>query len=112
MKRTKNSLLISLVTLFLYQSGLMAQTIELVPVVSKSISRTVDPPKQTDTIVMKGGGYWMCFSPDGKFCYISERIGDSVAVIDTATKKTIARIAVGRAPKRVLVVTVREEAKK
>jgi YVTN family beta-propeller protein len=66
---------------------------------------TAEPPKQTDTIAMKGGGYWMCFSPDGKFCYISERIGDSVAVIDTATKKTVARVPVGKAPKRVLVVT-------
>jgi YVTN family beta-propeller protein len=65
----------------------------------------VVPPKQTGTIVMKGGGYWMCFSPDGKYCYISERIGDSVAVIDTATKKTVARIGVGKAPKRVLIVT-------
>jgi YVTN family beta-propeller protein len=66
---------------------------------------TVDPPRQTDTIVMKGGGYWMCFSPDGARCYVSERIGDSVAVIDTATKKVVARVAVGKAPKRVLVVT-------
>jgi YVTN family beta-propeller protein len=67
---------------------------------------TVDPPRQTDTIVMKGGGYWMSFAPDGKTCYISERIGDSVAVIDTANKKTVARIGVGKAPKRVLVVTL------
>jgi len=67
---------------------------------------TVDPPKQTHTVVMKGGGYWMCFSPDGKNCYVSERIGDSVAVIDSATKKTVARIEVGKAPKRVLVVTL------
>lgn len=67
---------------------------------------TVDPPRQTDTILMKGGGYWMTFAPDGKYCYISERIGDSVAVIDTTTRKTIARIAVGKAPKRVLVVSV------
>jgi YVTN family beta-propeller protein len=66
---------------------------------------TTEPPKQTETIVMKGGGYWICFSPDGTRCYISERIGDSVAVIDTATKKTVDRIAVGKAPKRVLVVT-------
>jgi YVTN family beta-propeller protein len=65
----------------------------------------VEPPKQTEAIVMKGGGYWMCFGPDGKYCYISERIGDSVAVIDTATKKTVARIEVGKAPKRLLVVT-------
>ena len=65
---------------------------------------TVEPPKQVATIVMKGGGYWMCFSPDGKYCYISERIGDSVAVIDTATRKTVARIEVGKAPKRLLLV--------
>jgi multidrug efflux pump subunit AcrA (membrane-fusion protein) len=44
MKRTKNSVFISLIGVFLYQSGLMAQTIELVPVVSKSMSRVVDLP--------------------------------------------------------------------
>jgi YVTN family beta-propeller protein len=67
---------------------------------------TADPPKQTATLVMKGGGYWMCFAPNGKHCYISERIGDTVAVIDTATHKTVARIEVGKSPKRVLVVDV------
>ncbi len=67
---------------------------------------TVEPPKQVATIVMKGGGYWISFSPDGKFCYISERIGDSVAVIDTTTRKTVARVEVGKAPKRLLVVDV------
>lgn len=67
---------------------------------------SVEPPRQVATLVMKGGGYWICFSPDGKFCYISERIGDSVAVFDTATRKTVARIKVGKAPKRLLVVDV------
>ena len=66
---------------------------------------TAEPPKQVATLVMKGGGYWICFSPDGKYCYISERIGNSVAVIDTETRETIARVVVGQAPKRVLVVT-------
>ena len=66
---------------------------------------TVEPPKQIATVVMKGGGYWICFSPDGKFCYISERIGNSVAVIDTKTREIVTRITVGKAPKRVLVVT-------
>jgi YVTN family beta-propeller protein len=66
---------------------------------------TADPPRQVATIVMQGGGYWMCFSPDGKWCYMSERIGNTVAVIDTATRRIVARIAVGTAPKRVLVVT-------
>jgi len=65
---------------------------------------TVAPPKQVASIVMKGGGYWMCFSPDGRFCYISERIGDTVAVIDTASRQVVARIAVGKMPKRNLVL--------
>ena len=65
-----------------------------------------EPPKQVASIVMKGGGYWMCFSPNGKYCYISERIGDTVAVIDTVTRKTVSRIEVGKAPKRLLVVDV------
>jgi YVTN family beta-propeller protein len=71
---------------------------------------TADPPRQVATIEMKGGGYWMCFSPDGRRCYISERIGNTVAVFDCATRKTVARIAVGRVPKRVLIVTPPERA--
>jgi YVTN family beta-propeller protein len=66
---------------------------------------TTGPPKQVATIVMKGGGYWMTFAPDGRRCYISERIGNTVAVIDTATRQTVTRVAVGKVPKRVLVVT-------
>lgn len=69
---------------------------------------TVEPPKQVATLVMKGGGYWMSFSPDGKYCYITERIGDSVAVIDADSRKTVARIEVGKAPKRLLLVTLPE----
>jgi YVTN family beta-propeller protein len=69
---------------------------------------TVEPPRQVATITMQGGGYWMTFSPDGKRCYISERIGNTVAVIDTASRETVARIPVGKIPKRVLVVTPSE----
>jgi YVTN family beta-propeller protein len=72
---------------------------------------TTEPPKQVATIVMKGGGYWMCFSADGKYCYITERIGDSVAVIDVATRKTVDRIAVGKAPKRLTLITLPETGK-
>jgi YVTN family beta-propeller protein len=71
--------------------------------------RTVEPPKQIATIVMQGGGYWICFSPDGKYCYISERVGNTVAVLDTTTKQTVARIPVGNTPKRVLVLTPHAE---
>lgn len=70
-----------------------------------------EPPRQIATIVMHGGGYWMTFSPDGSRCYISERIGNTVAVIDTDSRQTITRIPVGEAPKRVLVVAVAEASK-
>jgi YVTN family beta-propeller protein len=72
---------------------------------------TTEPPKQTSTIVMKGGGYWICFSPDGKLCYISERVGNTVAVFDSATKQTVARISVGNTPKRILVLSPNEPGK-
>jgi YVTN family beta-propeller protein len=67
---------------------------------------TVEPPRQVATIVMRGGGYWICFSPDGRFCYISERIGNSVAVIDTSSRQVVARVPVGQVPKRLLVLTL------
>ncbi len=66
---------------------------------------TANPPRQVATIVMKGGGYWMTFSPDGERCYVSERVGNTVAVIDSNSRETVARIPVGNMPKRVLVVT-------
>lgn len=70
---------------------------------------STDPPRQTATIVMHGGGYWMMFSKDGKRCYISERLGDSVAVIDADTHEAIARLKAGKAPKRLLLVSPRTE---
>lgn len=67
---------------------------------------TASPPRQVATIVMQGGGYWICFSPDGRTCYISERKGNTVAAIDTASRRVRTRISVGEVPKRVLVVTL------
>ncbi|HJT31135.1 MAG TPA: PVC-type heme-binding CxxCH protein [Pirellulales bacterium] len=66
----------------------------------------VSPPRQVATITMQGGGYWLCFAPDGRKCYISERIGNTVAVVDTASREIVEHIAVGQAPKRVLVVSL------
>ena len=37
---------------------------------------------------------------------LDQLIGDSVAVIDLVTRETVARIKVGKAPKRLLVVDV------
>jgi YVTN family beta-propeller protein len=70
---------------------------------------TGDVPKQIATIPIGTRIYWLTFSPDGKTCYVSARGADAVAVVDTATKKATARIAAGKEPKRLLIVSVPEK---
>lgn len=63
-------------------------------------------PKQVATIPMGGRVYWLTFSPDGKFAYVSVRSRNETAVVDTLSKKIVARIPAGKEPKRLLVVTL------
>jgi YVTN family beta-propeller protein len=42
-------------------------------------------------------------------CYVSARGASAVAVVDTATKEVVARVDVGKEPKRLLVVTLAEK---
>lgn len=73
---------------------------------------TGERPRQTDTIPIGSEVYWLTFSPDGKRCYVAARGADSVAVVDTASKKIVTRLAAGREPKRLLVVTVPAEGRR
>jgi len=66
---------------------------------------TSDRPKQIATIPMPGGVYWLTFSPDGRFCYVSVLTRNQVAVVDTASKKIVETIPVGKEPKRLIVVS-------
>ncbi len=66
-------------------------------------------PRQIATIPVGSQVYWLTFSPDGKFCYVSARGAGEVAVIDTASKQVIARPRVGKEPKRLVVVTLPEK---
>ena len=50
--------------------------------------------------------YWLSFSPDGKYAVVSNADSDDVLVIDTATYKEVARVKVGKAPKRLVVGNV------
>jgi YVTN family beta-propeller protein len=68
---------------------------------------TGEAPKQIATIPIGSRVYWLTFSPDGKVCYVSARGAGAVAAIDTQTKKIIARINVGKEPKRLIVVTLK-----
>lgn len=63
-------------------------------------------PKQIATIPMGGRVYWLTFSPDGKMAYVSVRSRNETAVVDTESKKIVARIPAGKEPKRLLVVTL------
>lgn len=67
---------------------------------------TGEKPKQTATIPIGGTVYWLTFGPDGKYCYISVRSNNEVAVVDTTSRQVVARIPTGKEPKRLLVVDV------
>jgi YVTN family beta-propeller protein len=67
---------------------------------------TGDKPRQTGTVSVRGRPYWLTFGPDGKVCYVACQGPDEVAAVDTAAKKVVARIPVGKEPKRLLVVTL------
>jgi YVTN family beta-propeller protein len=51
---------------------------------------------------------WVTFSPDGKYCCVSGSDSDDCSIIDTKTRREVARIKVGRGPKRLLAVKVPE----
>jgi YVTN family beta-propeller protein len=67
---------------------------------------TADKPKQTATVDIGTQIYWLTFAPDGKTCYIAARGANEVAIVDAQSKKVTGRIAVGKEPKRLIVVTL------
>jgi YVTN family beta-propeller protein len=67
---------------------------------------TVEPPRQVASIATDGPVYWLHFTPDGKYCIVSERETNQVAIVDAATRKIVKHIPVGKVPKRTLVLDV------
>jgi YVTN family beta-propeller protein len=65
-------------------------------------------PRQITTIPIGSQVYWLTFTPDSKVCYVSARGAGEVAAVNTATKRIVARIRVGKEPKRLIVVTLPE----
>ena len=70
---------------------------------------TRDDFPEITALPMIGKIYWLCFTPDSKFAYISVRSERKVCVVDTQTKKVIKHIEVGNTPKRNLVITLAEQ---
>jgi YVTN family beta-propeller protein len=49
---------------------------------------------------------WITFSPDGRYGAVSNSGSDDSSIIDTRTRREVARVKVGKAPKRLLALTV------
>jgi YVTN family beta-propeller protein len=49
---------------------------------------------------------WVTFSPDGRYCCVSNSGSDDCSIIDTRSRHEVARVKVGKAPKRLLAVNV------
>jgi YVTN family beta-propeller protein len=52
---------------------------------------------------------WISMSRDGKYAGVSNADSDDTSILDVRAEKEIARIKVGKAPKRVLVIEVPQE---
>ncbi len=52
---------------------------------------------------------WISMSKDGKYAGVSNADSDDTSILDVKGEKEIARIKVGKAPKRVLVIEVPQE---
>jgi YVTN family beta-propeller protein len=50
---------------------------------------------------------WIAFSPEGRYAIVSNSSSDDCSIIETRTRREIARVKVGKGPKRLLVVRVR-----
>jgi YVTN family beta-propeller protein len=62
--------------------------------------------KIVDKIGVGRGPNWVTFSPDGKYCCVSNVLSDDVSVINAADRREAARIKVGKQPKRLVVADV------
>jgi YVTN family beta-propeller protein len=49
---------------------------------------------------------WITFSRDGRYAAVSNSGSDDSSIIDTRTRREVARVKVGKSPKRLLAVTV------
>lgn len=49
---------------------------------------------------------WIAFSPDGRYCCVTNSDSNDCSIIDTESRREVARIKVGKGPKRLLAVNV------
>ncbi|MFP3943519.1 MAG: YncE family protein [Alphaproteobacteria bacterium] len=56
---------------------------------------------------LPGKGYWLTFSPNGRFAFIALSKRSEVAMVDARTRKLVRRFPAGQSPKRNLVIPAR-----
>jgi YVTN family beta-propeller protein len=52
------------------------------------------------------GPNWVAFSPEGRYCAVSNTTSNDCSVIDTKSRREVARVRVGHAPKRLVAVSI------
>jgi len=72
----------------------------------------IDEPalRERARLESEGKGYWITFSPDGRWAFVAITERDRVAIIDARRKRIEAYLEVGSGPKRNLVLDVEREA--
>lgn len=61
---------------------------------------------EKDLIGLEGKGYWLTFSPDGRYAFVALSGQDRVAVVDAASKRIVRHLPAGSAPKRNIVIAL------
>ncbi|MGH7820192.1 MAG: cytochrome D1 domain-containing protein [Candidatus Binatia bacterium] len=61
-----------------------------------------------DSLRFDDDGYWLTFSPDGRYLFVALSRSDEVAIVDAERRELLARTGVGRRPKRGLVLAAPE----
>jgi YVTN family beta-propeller protein len=59
--------------------------------------------KVVGQVAVGRGPNWVTFSPDGVYCCVSNVLSDDVSIIDVAKRREVARVKVGKQPKRLVV---------
>jgi YVTN family beta-propeller protein len=68
------------------------------------------PALTVDRIIPVGDQpYWATTSRDGRYCFVSNSLSDSVSVISYETAAEVARVPVGHYPQRLAAVTLPED---
>jgi YVTN family beta-propeller protein len=66
----------------------------------------VKAKKITGRVVTGQGPNWIAFSPDGNYICVSNADSNDVSIIDVKARLQVARVKVGKVPKRLVAISV------